>query len=173
MEEMRDVRAKDTGDMETALPANRGAIVENRATPNNHPIGKRKSRSMRKLLLPAVIAAGLAGGIFFLYPWIVNALNTVSTDDAYINGHMTLVAPRVPGQIIKVLVDDNYRVKKGDLLVQIDPEPYQVELDIKKAALEAAQMDVATACAKPAAWWARPAATASRWTMPSKMWIIG
>jgi membrane fusion protein (multidrug efflux system) len=68
-------------------------------------------------------------------------MNTVSTDDAYVNGHVTLVAPRVPGQVARVLVNDNNRVKRGDLLVQLDREPYQVQLDIKKAALLAAEAD--------------------------------
>jgi membrane fusion protein (multidrug efflux system) len=46
---------------------------------------------------------------------------------------------------MKVLVDDNVRVKKGDLLVQLDKEPYQVQVDIKKAAVGAAQTDLAAA----------------------------
>ena len=70
--------------------------------------------------------AALAVGGYFLAPWVNTALNTVSTEDAYVNGHVTFVAPRVPGQVMKVLVDDNQRVKKGDLLVQLDKEPLQV-----------------------------------------------
>ena len=72
-------------------------------------------------------------------------LNTVSTDDAYVNGHVTLVAPRVAGLVSRVLVDDNYRVRKGDLLVQLDKEPYQVQVDIKKAAVVNAEADVEVA----------------------------
>jgi membrane fusion protein (multidrug efflux system) len=68
-------------------------------------------------------------------------LNTVSTDDAYVNGHVTFVAARVPGQVVSVLVDDNYRVKKGDLLVELDKTPYEVQVEIKKAALERAEAD--------------------------------
>jgi membrane fusion protein (multidrug efflux system) len=81
----------------------------------------------------------VAVGIYFLVPWIVTALNTVSTDDAYVNGHVTFVAPRVAGQVTQVLVDDNYRVKKGDLLVRLDKEPYQVQVAIKRAAVAVAQ----------------------------------
>ena len=72
-------------------------------------------------------------------------LDTVSTDDAYVNGHVTYVAPRVAGQVSHVLVDDNERVKKGDLLVQLDKEPYQVQVDIKKAALVAAEAELKAA----------------------------
>jgi membrane fusion protein (multidrug efflux system) len=75
-------------------------------------------------------------------------LNTVSTDDAYVNGHVTLVAPRVGGQVSQVLVDDNYRVKKGALLVQLDKEPYQVQVAIKQAAVRAAEADLVAAQAQ-------------------------
>ena len=39
---------------------------------------------------------------------------------------MTFVAARVPGQVTNVYVDDNNRVNKGDLIVQLDKEPYEV-----------------------------------------------
>jgi membrane fusion protein, multidrug efflux system len=132
-----------------AAPADKDTQHEPRAAAaNNPPGGKPTKRHLRRWLLTAVIVAGLATGVFFLYPWVVTALNTVSTDDAYINGHLTFVAPRVSGQVLKVLVDDNYRVKKGDLLVQLDPEPYQVQVAIKKAAVESAKMDVEAAIAQ-------------------------
>ena len=82
---------------------------------------------------------------YLLAPAVETALNTVSTDDAYVNGYVTLVAPRVPGQVARVLVNDNYRVKKGDLLVQLDREPYQVQVDIKKAAVVSAEADLKAA----------------------------
>jgi membrane fusion protein (multidrug efflux system) len=86
------------------------------------------------------LAALIAGGVFAVPP-AKTALNTVSTDDAYVNGHVTFVAPRVPGQIQKVLVDDNARVKAGDTLVELDPEPNLVQVGIKRAVLAAAEAD--------------------------------
>jgi membrane fusion protein (multidrug efflux system) len=97
------------------------------------------------LLLWAGAAAALSAGGYFLVPWVNTALSTVSTDDAYVNGHVTLVAPRVPGQVMKVLVDDNQRVKKGDLLVQLDKEPFQVMVDLKRAAVRVAEANLAAA----------------------------
>ena len=44
------------------------------------------------------------------------------------NSYVTFVAARVGGQVARVLVDDNNRVKRGDVLVEIDPEPYQVQV---------------------------------------------
>ncbi len=81
-------------------------------------------------------------------PWVITAWNTVSTDDAYVNGHVTFVAPRVPGQVARVLVDDNNRVRKGDLLVQLDKEPYQLQVDTARAAVAAAQADLVAAQAQ-------------------------
>jgi membrane fusion protein (multidrug efflux system) len=83
-----------------------------------------------------------------LAPIVKTMLDTVSTDDAYVNGHVTYVAPRVAGQVSRVLVDDNERVKKGDLLVQLDKEPYQVQVDIKKASLVAAEAELMAARAQ-------------------------
>lgn len=92
----------------------------------------------------AVLLVALLAGI----PWFIGVLHSVSTDDAYVNGHVTLVAPRVAGQVVRVLVDDNNRVHKGDLLVQLDREPYQVAVDIAQAAVTAANADLVAAQAQ-------------------------
>src|SRR6478736_4180234 len=99
----------------------------------------------RSLSLSAAVVLGLAAAAWWLMPLVNVALNTVSTDDAYVNGHVTFVAPRVAGQVARVLVDDNYRVSKGDLLVALDKEPFEVQVAIKKAAVETAEADLAAA----------------------------
>ena len=81
-------------------------------------------------------------------PWVVKAFRTVSTDDAYVNGHVTFAAPRVPGQVVHVLVDNDNRVRKGELLVQLDKEPYQVKVEIARAGLAVARADLVQAQAK-------------------------
>jgi membrane fusion protein, multidrug efflux system len=83
--------------------------------------------------------------LFLGIPWLLHALNTVSTDDAYVNGYVTFVAPRVSGQVARVMVDDNNRVKIGDVLVELDPEPNQVQVAIKKAAVDTAQANLVLA----------------------------
>jgi membrane fusion protein (multidrug efflux system) len=102
-------------------------------------------RRWRKWLLWAGAVAALVVGGYFLAPWVDTALNTVSTDDAYVNGHVTTVAPRVSGQVARVLVDDNQRVKKGDLLAQLDKEPFQVQVALKRAAVRVAEVNLAAA----------------------------
>ena len=93
------------------------------------------SHRWRKWSVWTGLAAGLVVGGHYLKPAVDTALNTVSTDDAYVDGHVTLAAPRVSGQVSRVLVDDNNRVKKGDLMVQLDKEPYQDQVDLKKVEL--------------------------------------
>jgi membrane fusion protein (multidrug efflux system) len=109
------------------------------------PVAAPPVHRFRKWLLLAGTVAVLAVGGYFLVPWVDTELNTVSTDDAYVNSHVTYVAPRVKGQVVRVLVDDNNRVKKGDLLVQVDKEPYQVEVLRRQAAVDVARSKLAQA----------------------------
>src|ERR1700761_2683329 len=99
----------------------------------------KKSIPVRPIALIIAVVLILVFGV----PWVIRSFRTVSTDDAYVNSYVTFVAPRVTGQVAQVLVEDNNRVKKGDVLVQLDPEPYQVKLAIKQAALDKAQADYA------------------------------
>lgn len=62
-----------------------------------------------------------------------------STDDAFIEGDATPIAPQVAGQVVQLLVNDNEEVKQGQLLVQIDPREYQAKADQTKANLAAAK----------------------------------
>ncbi len=62
-----------------------------------------------------------------------------TTDDAYVGGDVTVIAPRVPGLITRVAVTDNQVVKAGDLLVQIDDRNYRARLAKAEAAVAAAR----------------------------------
>jgi membrane fusion protein, multidrug efflux system len=114
---------------------------------SSESVSPEKAVRRRRMLLGAggavILAAVLAVGI----PWIVDALNTVSTDDAFVNGHVTFVAARIRGQVARVLVDDNNRVHRGDLLVELDKEPYQTAVAVKKAVVDTATADLVAATA--------------------------
>jgi membrane fusion protein (multidrug efflux system) len=111
--------------------------------------------------------AALLVALYFAIPYTIHALNTVSTDDAYVDGHVTFVAPRVADQVVKVLVDDNNTVRKGDLLVELDKEPYQVQVEEKRAALSVAEADLAAAKARARGVVAT--ARARRWNLQRAM----
>jgi len=109
--------------------------------------GEHRPGLKRRLVFGALGILVLAAALIFGVPWIRLTLNTVSTDDAYVNGHATFVAARVGGQIARVLVDDNNRVHKGDLLAQLDKEPFEDAVAVKKAAVDTAEADLQAATA--------------------------
>ena len=135
-----------------ASPGSDGSVAAAHATGSGRPEPPAKPITLpnhrkRKLLIGVLGALALAAILVFGVPWIRLTLNTVSTDDAYVNGHVTFVAARVNGQVARVLVDDNNRVRKGDLLAQLDKEPFEDAVAVKKAAVDtaAANLEVARA----------------------------
>jgi membrane fusion protein (multidrug efflux system) len=127
----------ETRTTEKDVPAEQGSAASS---------GDRSRR--RRLLIGVIGALVLAAAAAFGVPYIRQTLTTVSTDDAYVNGHVTFVAPRVGGQVSRVLVDDNNRVRKGELLANLDKEPFQVAVSEKKAAVDTANADVQAAIAR-------------------------
>ena len=90
----------------------------------------------KRVFVPAVTA------VFLLLLAVFAAIMSTfyqSTDDAFVEGRIISVAPRVSGPVVSLLVDDNQPVKKGDLLLEIDPNDYQVKLDQAEAKLEEAK----------------------------------
>jgi len=124
---------------EESAPADKPVVPESPTKPESKPARRRRRWPLALGILLAALL--LVVGI----PRVIRSLNTVSTDDAYVNGYVTFVAPRVAGQVARVLVDDNYRVKKGDVLVELDPEPFRVQVAIKQAAVDTAQANLVLA----------------------------
>jgi membrane fusion protein (multidrug efflux system) len=131
-----------------AAPVHHVTATATSPPPPTPPPASPPAHRWRRWLLVIAGVLGLAAAVYFLLPTVRLMLNTVSTDDGYVNSHVTLVAPRVAGQVIEVLVDDNYRVKKGDVLVRLDREPYQVQLAIQEAAVETAKANLVAANAQ-------------------------
>lgn len=90
----------------------------------------------KRVIVPAITA------IILLILGLIISINSVffkSTDDAFVEGHIISVAPRVSGPVIKLHIEDNQEVKKGDLLLEIDPKDYEVRLKQTEAKLEEAR----------------------------------
>ena len=101
-------------------------------------LGKRFKRTIIGISLVFIVAA--AG--LYLY---AQSASHESTDDAFIAAHTIEVAPKIAGKVDSVLVKDNQLVKKGDLLVQIDPRDYDAQLDQKQASLESVKAEATSA----------------------------
>jgi membrane fusion protein, multidrug efflux system len=93
----------------------------------------------------AVIAVGtllLFGLLFYGLRYLAESLTHEWTDDAFLDANVLSIAPKVPGQVKKVHVKSNQAVKAGDLLVEIDPRDLAVQLEQKRAALNAARANL-------------------------------
>jgi membrane fusion protein (multidrug efflux system) len=84
-----------------------------------------------------VAAAAVAVVVSIVY--YVHSRGYESTDNAFLEGNVIQISPRVPGQVLRVPVDDNQHVNKGDLLVEIDPADYTAQLNGAQARLGSAQ----------------------------------
>ena len=95
-----------------------------------------KKVAKRRLLIVGLVLVAI-----FVAFFVHNALKYQSTDDAYVETTTVQVAPRVSGQIIEVHIDDNQRVKKGDLVAVIDPVDYEIKLEQAQAKYEKALLE--------------------------------
>ncbi|WP_243439054.1 HlyD family secretion protein [Fundidesulfovibrio soli] len=127
---------------ETSPP--QGTSPEREAAPNDSIQPSRPRRRLPKALLLLLAAAGLAyGGHWW---WAARAFET--TDDAFVTGRVTNLAPQVAGRVLEVLVEDNQKVEKGQLLARIDPASFSVRLHQAEADLAEAQQKLAEAQAQ-------------------------
>jgi membrane fusion protein, multidrug efflux system len=140
---------KDQSSRPEAAPSAEEVVPVERATEAAQAapvtLANHRPRWTRRLAIGVLAALVLVAIWKFGVPWIELTLNTVSTDDAYVNGHVTFVASRVSGQIARVFVDDNNRVHEGQVLAQLDKEPYEDEVAVKRAAVDTAKADLLTA----------------------------
>jgi membrane fusion protein, multidrug efflux system len=108
---------------------------------NMHQPGRaRKPRLKRMALLVSIVLATL-GLARLAYTWWTVGRFIESTDDAYVGGDVTVIAPKVAGFISKLFVRDNQQVHAGDLLLKLDDRDYlaaQAKADASVAIQQAA-----------------------------------
>ena len=116
-------------------------ILQDNTSPvtEKNPNDKRPSYLKKRVIIPTTTAILLIllGGYF-----LVHSIFYQSTDDAFVEGHIVSVAPRVSGPVEKMLITDNQPVKKGDLLIVIDSSTYEVKLAQSKAKLNEANANL-------------------------------
>lgn len=97
----------------------------------------RKSARGKRLMLLALGVAAVVGAVVFGLHWWTTGRFLESTDDAYVGGDVTVIAPKVPGYITELKVVDNQFVHAGDLLLKIDDRDYQAALKKAEGAVAA------------------------------------
>ena len=100
------------------------------------PPPRRRRLKRRPLLIGIVAVAVLVATIIYYVQFIAPY---ESTDDAFIDGYVTLVSARVPGQVLDLRVRDNQPVREGEVLVRLDPRDYEDAVAQARAELASAQ----------------------------------
>jgi len=100
------------------------------------------AKKKRGFILPIVALALLAGGGWYGYDWWTTGRFMVSTDDAYIQGDIATISPKVTGYVAKVNVVANQQVKAGDVLATLDNGDYQNALDQANAAIDTEKLSL-------------------------------
>jgi len=86
---------------------------------------------------------GLAAAVYWLGPWVALRFTHAVTADAFIETDLISLAPRVSGQIVEMLVEDNQKVGAGQVLCRIDPAPYERQVAEDRAHLSVVVAELA------------------------------
>src|SRR6266446_4009936 len=107
-----------------------------KAPSSQHPWARRLGRILSGTL---VLAAVLLG--YFIYKlYYINP----RTNDAYVHANTAALAAHVSGQIVRLPIRDNQRVKKNELLFVVDPRPYRLAFDTARTKLNLTEIEIKT-----------------------------
>ncbi len=101
----------------------------------------KKSSPWVKVIGGIALVLAIAGGAYYYFATI----DQVTTDDAYTDGRSLTISPKVAGYVIELLVNDNQKVKAGDVLARIDARDYIIARDTARATLIQVQAQKASA----------------------------
>ncbi|PLR22144.1 secretion protein HlyD [Caulobacter zeae] len=132
---------------------------EDRAAAAAPPPARPKPPGLRAIVLTAAVTLAVVLLILFLWKLPPFAGSVQRTDNAYVRGQVTVIAPQLSGYVTKVLVQDFQTVRAGQPLVEIDRRIYGQRLDQARATLAAREADLANSTQAQAS---REAALAAR-----------
>ncbi|MEJ5331109.1 MAG: HlyD family secretion protein [Desulfobaccales bacterium] len=104
-------------------------------------------KALLRFILPLLLLLMVAAGVGYWYYLRI----FVSTDNAYVSGHVGVVSARVPGRVAKVLVDNNQPVTAGQILLTLEPQDFEVAVAQAEATLKRLRQDLAAQYARVAA----------------------
>jgi membrane fusion protein (multidrug efflux system) len=95
-------------------------------------------RRRRQVILAVIVLAALGAGAWGVHQWRYWDRH-ISTDDAFVEAHVSPVSARVRGTVLQLLVRDNEIVTAGAALARLDPRDFEVKVDQARAALASAE----------------------------------
>ena len=93
---------------------------------------QRRKKAVTFILFPVIIVIGAVT----LYFYLQYKKTHISTDDAFVDGRVHVIASKVPGTVKIIHIKDNQFVRKGDVILEIDPTDYEVRIKETRAGLE-------------------------------------
>src|SRR4051812_4728875 len=97
----------------------------------------RLRRHRRRLLIGGPLMLIIVGIIFY-----ITGGRYIATDDAYVQAARTQISANVSGQVSEIAVEDNQRVKAGELLFKLDQRPFAIAVNDAAARVEQARLQV-------------------------------
>lgn len=113
-----------------------GSVASSAST--RAPIGQARKVA---IVVVATVTISLSGA--WAWQWYFQGRFEETTDNAYLRGDITSIAPKLSGYVVEVPVGDNANVRKGSLLFRIDDSDYRAKLDQAIATLSTRQADIA------------------------------
>ena len=95
---------------------------------------------LKKLTLSVINLAVIALVAYYAYQYFEDYITNPWTRNGQVRGQVIQVAPRVSGMVQSIAVIDNQAVKQGDLLFEIDSEPFEIGISQAEASLERARI---------------------------------
>ena len=89
------------------------------------------------IIAASVVVAGILAAFYYRH-----AERYPSTDDAYVDADVVGIVAQVAGPVVNLPIQDNQAVRAGELLFEIDPRPFQIEVEQARAQLDATGDDV-------------------------------
>ena len=123
------------------------------------PAEAKKAKDPVKTITKGVLIALL---VLFIYH-VASDRVTPYTSQSNIEVLLVQIAPQVSGQVIEVVTHDNERVKKGQLLYRIDPEPFEISLRAAEANLALVQQNLKVSSEQVRSSQARSPSSAPNW----------
>ncbi len=139
-----DLTPTGSPDRDTGIDLQDRTTRDGDGAPSDRALDARSRTKKRIAFLIVGVLVCVAAGLYysrFIAPF-------ESTDDAFVEGHVTQVAPQVAGRVARVLVNDNQFVNAGEVLAQIEPSDYEATLQKERANLASAQSRLKQASAQ-------------------------
>jgi membrane fusion protein (multidrug efflux system) len=139
-EAAKDVAAGGAADSRGSQPvetAESHAVETADEGATDKPSKASRLRKRRTYLIAGAVVL-LVAAVFGVRYWLYARAHE-STDDAFIDGRVVQISPKVSGYVAKVYVKSNQAVKEGDLIAEIDPRDYEAKLEQARAALAAGE----------------------------------